>query len=64
MWGVHHLAGTPHLANDLPTGVTDTTVAFPGRLLLSLFCKEKGKGWIFSILSSVIKLHFYNGLCF
>jgi hypothetical protein len=23
--GVHHLAGTPHLADDFPTGVTDTT---------------------------------------
>jgi hypothetical protein len=22
VWGVHHLAGTPHLADDLPTGVT------------------------------------------
>jgi hypothetical protein len=40
--GVHGLAGTPHLAGDLPTGVTDTTVACPGSSSLSLFRKEKG----------------------
>jgi hypothetical protein len=36
MWGAHHLAGAPHLADDLPTGVTDTTVACPGTSSLSL----------------------------
>jgi hypothetical protein len=41
MWGVHHLAGTPHLTDDLPTGVTDTTVAWPGRLTLSLFVPQR-----------------------
>jgi hypothetical protein len=38
---MHHLAGIPHLADDLPTEVTDTTVAYPGRSSLSLFCKER-----------------------
>jgi hypothetical protein len=34
---VHHLAGTPHLADGLPTRITDSTVACPGRTSLSLF---------------------------
>jgi hypothetical protein len=38
---VHHLAGTPHLTDDLPTGVTDTTVASPGRSSLSLFFMQR-----------------------
>jgi hypothetical protein len=28
---VHRLAGTPHFAVDLPTGLTDTTIACTGR---------------------------------
>jgi hypothetical protein len=40
--GVHHLAGTPHVADDLPAVITDTTVACPGRSSLSLFCKGQG----------------------
>jgi hypothetical protein len=36
MWGVHHLAGTPYLSDDLPIEVTDTTVACPGRPISSL----------------------------
>jgi hypothetical protein len=38
---VHHLAGTPHLADDLPTGITDTRVACPGRISLSLFVMQR-----------------------
>jgi hypothetical protein len=34
-------AGTPHLADDLPAGVTDTTVACPGRSSLSLFVPQR-----------------------
>jgi hypothetical protein len=34
---VHHLAGTPHLADDVPAGLTDTTVACPSRSSLTLF---------------------------
>jgi hypothetical protein len=41
--GVHHLAGTPHVAEDLPITVTDKTVAYPGRSSLSL-CSAKKKG--------------------
>jgi hypothetical protein len=35
--GVRHVAETPHLVDDLPTGVTDTAVACRGRSFLSLF---------------------------
>jgi hypothetical protein len=38
--GGHHLAGTLHLADDLPTGIKDTTVPCPGRLSLSLFVPQ------------------------
>jgi hypothetical protein len=37
VWGVRQLAGTPHLADDLPNGVTDTTGASSGWSSLSLF---------------------------
>jgi hypothetical protein len=30
--GLHRLAGTPHLADDFPTAVTDTTAECPGSL--------------------------------
>lgn len=36
----HHLAGAPHLADDLPPGVTDSAAACPGRSLP--LTKEKG----------------------
>jgi hypothetical protein len=35
--GVHNLAGTSHLADDISTGTTDTTPAYPRRSSLSLF---------------------------
>jgi hypothetical protein len=38
---VRRLAGTPHAADDLPTGVTDKTVAFPGRTSLSRFGPQR-----------------------
>jgi hypothetical protein len=38
---VHHLSGTPHLAHDLATGVTDTAVSCPGRSSLLLFAPER-----------------------
>jgi hypothetical protein len=41
MCGVHHLAGIPHLADYLPTGVTDTTVACSGRSSLALFVPQR-----------------------
>jgi hypothetical protein len=42
--GVQHVAGTPHLADDLPTGVTDTTVVYPRKSLLSLFVPQRKRG--------------------
>lgn len=42
---VHHLAGTPHLTNDLPTGVTSTTVvACSGRPSLLQFVSQRKFG--------------------
>jgi hypothetical protein len=39
---MHHLAGTPHLADDLPPGVIGTTVACPGRSsLVTVFSAKK-----------------------
>jgi hypothetical protein len=35
--GVHHLAGTAHLADDLPTGARDKTVAYYSRSSVSVF---------------------------
>lgn len=38
---VHHLAGTLHMASDLSSSVTDTSVAFSGRPSLSLFDPQR-----------------------
>jgi hypothetical protein len=39
--GVHHLAGRPHLADDIPARVTDRAEAWPGRSSLSLFVLQR-----------------------
>jgi hypothetical protein len=38
---VNHLAGTPHLADDLPNGVTDITVACSSRSSLLLLVSQR-----------------------
>jgi hypothetical protein len=40
---VDYLAGTARLADDIPTGVTNKTIACPGRLSLSLFVPQRKK---------------------
>jgi hypothetical protein len=38
---VHHLVGTRHLADGFATGVTDKTVAWSGKSLLSPFVPQR-----------------------
>lgn len=39
--GVHHVAGIQDLADDVLTGVLDTTVAYLGMSLLSLIVPQR-----------------------